>query len=296
MLPIWYNDYKKFIEKSLFDYLDNYLDNEVSKPLEKFKKIIKYSVKWWKRIRAILSLEFYLVLSWKKIKDIKQDDDIIKLCIAIECVHAYSLVHDDLPCMDNDILRRWEETVWKKYWEYNWVLVWDLLNSFAFEVLSEIKDSNLSKKLTKLLSRSVWFYGMLWWQVEDLYFEENSKQLDIKLLKWLHNKKTGALIKASILWWIMLSWKQELVQDYISFWEKLWLAFQVKDDLLDVEWTIEETGKSVWWEEKGFVYFLWLEESKEKLFNLINDCKKLSKNLSSQKIDFIIDYIKNRKK
>ncbi len=296
MQPTWYKNYKDFIEKSLFDYLDNYLDKKVSKPLEEFKEIIKYSINWWKRIRAILALEFYLVLSWEIFDNITKDSDIIKLCIAIESIHAYSLVHDDLPCMDNDILRRWNQTVWKKYWEYKAVLVWDLLNSFAFETISKIKNARISKELIKLLSSSVWFYGMLWWQVEDLYFEENPKQLDINLLKWLHNKKTGALITASIFWWVILSWKKELIKDYKDFWKKLWLAFQIKDDLLDIEWNKEETGKSVWWEKKGFVYFLWVEKSREELSSLIKDCKILSKNLSSKKIDFIIDYIENRNK
>jgi geranylgeranyl pyrophosphate synthase len=220
-------------------------------------------------------------------------------------------VHDDLPCMDNDILRRWETTVWKKYWEYNWVLVWDLLNSFAFEILSEISSTKLSQKLVKLLSGSIWFYGMLWWQVEDLYFEEYFKELDISILKNIHNKKTWALIKASILWWIISSsttshltsriqidYKNEktFLNIYSNFWEKLWLAFQIKDDLLDVEWTQEETGKSVWWEEKWFVYFLWAVESRKKLNNLIDDCRKIAETLNSEKINFIIDYVAKRKK
>jgi geranylgeranyl pyrophosphate synthase len=74
-------------------------------------------------LRAILALEFYLQLSGKDFSDIKQDDDIMRLCVAIEAIHAYSLIHDDLPCMDNDELRRGEATVWKKYGEYKAVLV-----------------------------------------------------------------------------------------------------------------------------------------------------------------------------
>lgn len=302
MLPNWFNDYMNFIEENIEKYIFNYLNSNTSKPLEDFKDVILYSLEWWKKIRAILALEFFLVLSWKKLSDIKSEieewelPDILKFCIAIECIHAYSLIHDDLPCMDNDTLRRWKPTVWSKYWEYRWVLVWDLLNSLSFEILSEISDPWLSQKLTKLLSHSVWFFGMLWWQVEDLYFEKEFRELDINILEWLHNKKTWALIKTSIIWWIILSWKNDLIESYEAFWEKLGLAFQVKDDLLDIEWTIEETGKSVWWENKGYVYFLWTWKSKEKLSNLISECRELSKNLSSKKIDFIVDYIENRKK
>lgn len=302
MLPNWFNDYRKFIEENIEKYLDLYFDNKTSKPLEELKKIIKYSLEWWKKIRAILALEFFIVLSWKNIEDLKLEckkweiPDILKFCIAIESTHAYSLIHDDLPCMDNDTLRRWKPTVWHKFWEYKWVLAWDLLNSFSFEILSEITNPKISQKLTKLLSNSVWFYGMLWWQIEDLYFEEHFNELNLDILENLHNKKTWALIKSSILWWILLSWKEELISNYSIFWEKLWLAFQVKDDLLDVEWTSEETGKNIRWEDKGYVYFLWIKKSKEKLSELIKECRDLIKNLSSKKIDFIVDYIENRKK
>jgi len=112
MLPTWYNEYRNFIDSIACD---------------EFKDAIKYSVKWWKKLRAILALEFYLVLQNKSLSEVMGEidfknntiPDILRLCLAIEFVHAYSLVHDDLPCMDNDILRRWQATVWKKYWEYH---------------------------------------------------------------------------------------------------------------------------------------------------------------------------------
>ncbi len=310
MLPTWYTDYKNLIEESLFSYLDKYLDKKVSKPLEEFKEVIKYSVKWWKRIRAILALEFYLIFSGKDFKDLTKDSDIIKFCIAIEAIHAFSLIHDDLPCMDNDTLRRWEPTVWKKYWEYQAVLVWDLLNTLTFEILSEIKKPEISQKLVKLLSKSIWFHWMIGGQVEDLYFEEKSEELDLKILKELHKKKTWALIRASIVGWMILSKispdtplfrkevdnSESILDVYDKFWKKLWLAFQIRDDLLDIDWTPEETGKSVWWENKGFVYFMWEEKTREKLDNLIKKCRKMAKNLSSEKIDFIVDYIEKRNK
>ena len=296
MLPNWYNEYKKFIENSIMDYLKNYLDNKTSSALENFKWIIFYSVLWWKRIRSILALEFFLIFSKKKFKQIKQNDDIIKFCIALEIIHSYSLIHDDMPCIDNDSYRRWELTVWKKYWENNALLVWDLLNSIAFEILSEIKDPILAKELTNLVSRSVWFYWALGWQVEDTYFEKNIEELDRNILKKLHNKKTWALIKASILWWIILWWKTKNLDDYEKFAKNIWLAFQIKDDILDVEWTKEETGKSVWWEKKWFVYFLWIKKSKKELDKIIEESLDLIKAIKSEKLNFITNYIKDRKK
>ena len=105
-LPTWYSDYKKIIETSIDKYLDTYLALPMSHTLEDFKQVIKYSFRGGKKLRAILALEFYLSLTGKKINEIRFDDDIIRACIAVEAIHAYSLLHDDLPCMDNDELRR----------------------------------------------------------------------------------------------------------------------------------------------------------------------------------------------
>lgn len=294
--PIWYSKYKEMIESSVEKFLDWYLALPMSKPLEKYKQIIRYSLLWWKKLRAILALEFYLQLSWKNIQQVRYDDDIMKLCIAIEAVHAYSLVHDDLPCMDNDELRRWEPTVWKKYWEHSAVLAWDLLNSLCFECISDIKNPEISRQISKILSHAVWFYGMVWGQVEDLYFELHQSELNSESLKKLHSKKTWKLIEASIISWVVLSWESSNIEVYWKFWKKLWLAFQIKDDLLDVEWTPEETGKSVGWEEKWFVYLIGVDKTKAILSDMIHDCKKIAKNLNSEKIDFIVEYVENRKK
>lgn len=296
MLPNWYNTYKETIEKNIDLFFEEYLSKKTSKPLEEFKEVIKYSVLWWKKVRAILALEFYLNLSNKKIEDIKWDDDIIKFCIALELIHAYSLIHDDLPAMDNDSLRRGQLTVWKKFSECDAILAWDLLNTISFEILSDLSSPADSVMLIKLLSNAVWFYGMIWWQVEDLYFEKNSWELNIDLLKKLHAKKTWALIRTSIIGWIVLSWNTQNFENYSRFADNIWLAFQIKDDLLDVEWTSEETGKSVWWENKWFVHFLWLEKSKQELDRLISDSLELILPLKSEKLNFITNYIQKRNK
>ena len=297
MIPVWYNDYKKLIDESINKYLNLYFSRwEISESLELFKDSIYYSVKWWKRIRSILALEFYIISSWKKINKIKFWDDIISYCIALELLHAYSLVHDDLPCMDNDEFRRWQETVWKKYWDDIATLSWDLLNSMSFEILSELNSDIDIRMLISYFWRSVWIYWMIWWQVLDVYYEKNSDKLNIEKLIEVHNKKTWALIEASIIWWAILWHTSEDIGDYMKFWKNIWLAFQIKDDILDEEWTKEETGKSVWWENKGFVYFMWLEKTKLYLEKLIIESLELIIPLKSEKLIFLVNYIWNRNK
>ena len=293
MLPTWYIEYKNLIDNSVENYLTEYFEYEKNPWLDIIKEASKYACRWWKRIRSILALEFYLVFTKKEFKDIKKDDDIVKFCIALELLHWYSLVHDDLPAMDNDEYRRWELTTWKKFWETNAILAWDLLNSLAFEIISEAKNI----ELIKLFWKSVWINWMIGGQVLDIFYENNPEKLNIDNLIEVHNKKTWALIEISIIGWILLSLKNINPDQYSIFWKKIWLAFQVKDDLLDVEWTLEETGKSVWdWEEKWFVYFLWLEKTHKYLDNLISEAKNIISELNSDKLDFLVEYIGNRKK
>lgn len=302
MLPNWYSEYKQLIESSINTYFKNYFKNNITNPwLQNFKDIVFYSVKWWKKVRSILALEFFLTFTWKKIEEISKEDDIVKFCIAIEILHAYSLIHDDLPSMDNDDYRRWELTVWKKFSEYEAVLIWDFFNSLSFQILSEIWNTSLIKYFWE----AVWFNWMIGGQVDDMYFEKNFWELNLEHLIKLHNKKTWALIKISILGWLILAnktfnkdnkLKKEDIIKYWSFWEKIGLAFQIKDDLLDIEWTFEETGKSVWGEEKWFIFFMWVDKSKQYLQNLLDECLDIIKTLNSEKLVFLVNYIWNRNK
>jgi len=296
MLPIWYSDYKTFIDISINTYLNHYFTNKVSIWWEKFKEIILYATKWWKRIRSILALEMYLVFSNTSLSDLTINDDIVKFIISIECMHSYSLIHDDLPCMDNDEFRRWELTTWKKYGEYQAILAGDLLNTLSFEILSEINNNEHAIKLVKLLSFNTWLYWMIWWQVDDMYFEERIDNLNYDTLLKLHNNKTWALIKTSIIWALILSNNSDKIDLYSQFWEKIWLAFQIKDDILDVEWSLMQTGKSTGWEKKWFVYFMWIEKTKKELEALIHYCLDSAKELNSEKLEFIVRYIWERKR
>lgn len=297
MLPEWYNEYKDFVESTITHKLNTYFSKKWDSNIHSdFIEIIKYALVWWKKLRAILALETYLSIANKSLNQINIDDDICNFIVALECVHAYSLIHDDLPAMDNDELRRWIPTVWKKYGEYNAILAWDLLNTFTFELLSDIKNPLLSQKCTRLISTSVWHYWMIGGQVEDLYFEKNIHNLNISTLENIHHKKTWALISASIIGGAILSEKSFDYEEMKEFWKNIWLAFQIRDDILDEIGTVEETGKSIWWEKKGFVYFLWLEKSEKLLEQILQKSKATAKKFNSEKINFLVDYIGSRKK
>lgn len=166
---------------------------------------------------------------------------------AIECIHAYSLIHDDMPEMDNDKLRRGHETVHVKFSQTLALLAGDALQTLAFEILSNPKAQLSDKavaKLTRILSTKAGYLGMCGGQAIDL--ESEGKHLELEKLKLLHSKKTGALIRAAVL---MGAYACDDVDDnsvaildeYASY---VGLAFQVWDDVLDVIGDTNVMGKT----------------------------------------------------
>lgn len=164
---------------------------------------------------------------------------------AIECLHTYSLIHDDLPAMDNDDLRRGKPTVHKAFDEATAILVGDGLQAFAFEWVSETEGLSDTQKiqLVKLLSKSVGFDGMVGGQAMDIAAE--GKSLDVAALKEVHLRKTGALIEASVLAGAICAGATENQTATLrQFSRNIGLAFQVMDDVLDVTASSETLGKT----------------------------------------------------
>ena len=160
---------------------------------------------------------------------------------ALELIHTYSLIHDDLPAMDNATLRRNHPTLHITYDEVTAILVGDALNTYAFEVLSKAPFHNDVKiELIKTLSENAGPNGMVLGQVIDCYFE--NKKLNLDELKFLHLNKTGKLIAASLKMGAIIV-KNDLANRLYDFGLKLGLLFQIQDDLLDL---LDEskTGKS----------------------------------------------------
>ncbi len=161
---------------------------------------------------------------------------------AIELIHTYSLIHDDLPSMDNASLRRGHPTLHITYDEVTAILVGDALNTYAFEVLSKAPLHNDVKvELIKILSENAGPNGMVLGQAIDCYFE--NEKLNLDELKFLHLNKTGKLIAASLKMGAIIVNKNDLAEKLYDFGLKLGLLFQIQDDLLDL---LDEskTGKS----------------------------------------------------
>ena len=189
--------------------------------------------------------------------------------LAIECLHTYSLIHDDLPCMDDSPLRRGCPTLHTVYGEAMAVLVGDALNTHAFYIISEAKlSSDIKVELTKILSRDGGVSGMVLGQAIDLFFEK--KKLSIEELKFLHTHKTAKLIAASIaMGAVVAGAKNDLVEKLYNFGSKLGLFFQIRDDLLDALSSEEKEGKKVQNDgvKNSFVNLLGVEGAKEE-FNI----------------------------
>ncbi len=169
----------------------------------------------------------------------------LRAACAVELIHAYSLVHDDMPCMDNDVLRRGKPTVHVKYGEAQAMLAGDAMQALAFEVLTPDHGvaPALQARLCSLLARAAGHAGMAGGQAIDL--ASTGKPLDEHQLRDMHRRKTGALLKASVLMGAACGPVGATVWEALGVYgDALGLAFQVVDDILDVTQASETLGKT----------------------------------------------------
>ena len=182
---------------------------------------------------------------------------------AIELIHTYSLIHDDLPTMDNASLRRGHPTLHITYDEITALLAGDALNTYAFEVLSKAPlSSDVKVELVKILAENAGTNGMVLGQAIDCYFE--NKKLNLDELKFLHLNKTAKLIAAALkMGAIIVNLDVKLQEKLYNFGLDLGLLFQIQDDILDVTLSSEEAGKTTGIDENKntFVTVLGLENA-----------------------------------
>lgn len=195
-----------------------------------------------KRLRPILMLEFYRMCGGNDL------DSILEIACSVELIHTYSLIHDDLPCMDDDDFRRGKPSCHKAFPEDIALLAGDALNTLAFEAISEAAiagkiPAEKAVMLISVLSKAAGKDGMVGGQVIDLQTE--NEEIDIQTLNLLQSKKTGALIEAACVMGVILSGKFEFIPAAADYAQAVGRAFQIVDDILDVTGTFEELGKPI---------------------------------------------------
>ncbi len=205
---------------------------------------------------------------------------------AVELLHTYSLIHDDLPAMDNSPLRRGEPTLHVLYDEVMAILVGDALNTYSFEILSNAPFSDYTRvALIRELATNGGLNGMVLGQAIDCYFE--NRPLSIGDVKVLHTNKTAKLIAASLKMGAIIVGREELGEKLYDFGIRLGLLFQIQDDILDVTQSSQEAGKLTNNDEakNSFVTLLGLERA-------MDEADELAKTLTSE-MDSFDEKLKN---
>lgn len=293
-----FKEYLGMGKKMVEDGIDKYLE-ELTYP-EVIAEGMKYAVlNGGKRLRPILLFMTLDILGSKK-------EEGLATAVAIEMIHSYSLVHDDLPALDNDDYRRGKLTTHKKFGEAEGILIGDALLTHAFYILTE-KNSHLSPEkiveIVKLTSSYAGINGMIGGQMVDIASE--GKKIDLETLKYIHANKTGKLIKLPVeVACVIAGASKEERATLIKYSELIGLAFQIKDDILDIEGDFETIGKPVGSDlalnKSTYPSILGIEESKRLLNETIEEAKAIVKNKFGEERSQILldlaDYIGNRDK
>ncbi len=221
----------------------------------------------------------------------------LNAALALEFIHTYSLIHDDLPAMDNADLRRGTPTLHKSYDETTAILVGDALNTEAFLLLSNLNlKESIKINLIRTLAFNAGINGMILGQAIDCYFED--KKLNLEELEFLHTHKTAKLIAAALKMGCEICELDEKESEKIyQIGLKLGLIFQINDDIIDETMSEEESGKPSKHDEhkNSFVNLLGLEKDIQSKENLINECKNdlddLDANLAHMIKSLMIKYL-----
>lgn len=258
--------------KQMKELVDNYLSNYF-KDKGSYNSLIydaaSYSLNvGGKRIRPILFMLVYFMYKG-------EDKEVIDMAAAIEMIHTYSLIHDDLPCMDNDDLRRGKPTNHKVYGENIAVLAGDALLNEAMILLMDfsIKHGKDALVAAREIAYAAGADGMIGGQVVDIINE--GKRISKEELNYMHLKKTGELIRSSIVAGAILAEADKSEIDLLNkFGMNLGLAFQIKDDILDVTGDVEKLGKNTLADvnKSNFITMYGLEECKVMCEDLTAEC------------------------
>ncbi|MEI3163877.1 MAG: polyprenyl synthetase family protein [Lachnospirales bacterium] len=276
------NERIELINKALEKYL-------VPKYPERLYEAMNYSVfAGGKRLRPVLLLSACEAVGGNI-------EDAMPFACALEMIHTYSLIHDDLPAMDNDDFRRGKPTCHKAFDEALAILAGDGLLTYAFEVMLEaVCNKNESKyaKAAKLIANYSGSQGMLVGQVVDVQSEGH--KIDDKTLMFIHDNKTGGLIKAALMAGALIGGADsDTVGDFEKIGYNMGIAFQIKDDILDVTSTSEVLGKPILSDIKNnkqtYVSLYGLDNAQQDYETLSTGAVKMINNIGD-KADFLSWY------
>ena len=250
-----------------------------------------------KMVRAAL-----IVASGKINKNISHSS-LITLATAVELIHTYSLIHDDLPSMDDDDLRRGKDSNHIKFGEANAILAGDALQSLAYEIICDENslDAKYKVEAIKMISKACGKNGMVFGQYLDINAE--TKKIDEEMMENIHNLKTGRLIECSVMLG-QISNEDDLQKDSIkNFGKKIGLAFQITDDILEITSNEETLGKNINSDVKNrkatYVNVFGLDKAIEKSRELSKAAINDLKNIKSKESDLLVElakYISYREK
>lgn len=293
-------DFKEQLEEYISlvnEYLDRYVA-EKELPEKSVYTSMRYSLlAGGKRLRPVLALAVCDMLGGRR-------EEVLPFACAVEMIHTYSLIHDDLPAMDNDDYRRGRLTNHKVYGEALAILAGDGLLNLAFEVMLESilkskENQELKVRAAAVIAKASGVEGMIAGQVIDL--ESENKKIAAEILDRMHRHKTGALIKAPVVSAAVLCGAGgDSISKLECFAQNLGLAFQIKDDILDVEGSLEKlgkkTGSDAQKDKSTYVSLYGLEKSKEMLNEITEEAVMSLKDFGEKAVflEKLAKYLVNR--
>lgn len=289
------------------EILTKYLPKE-----EGFQKTVlsamNYSVEaGGKRLRPMFMEESYHLFSQKYENDCESREVLHAFMSALEMIHTYSLVHDDLPAMDNDEYRRGKKTTHVVYGEAMAILAGDALLNYAYETaVKSIRDAKDAKRVGEaliVLSKKAGIYGMVGGQTVDVEAEKRNEELSEEQLLYIHENKTSALIQSALMVGAILGGaKASEIEIMEQMGYDIGIAFQIQDDILDITSSLEELGKPIGSDEKNnkatYVTLKGLKQAKQDVVKISEHALLLLQQLPGNTIfmkDLIVSLINRRK-